>query len=276
MTLTRPTHVRERLRELDLHPSRRLGQNFLVDGNILAIILDAADLRPQDRVLEIGPGLGVLTGALLERVATVTAVEKDRRLFEALRGAFRATPSLQLHCADIMEMPLDEVSTRVTKVVANLPYGVASRLLVELARSSAPPPLVVVTVQEEVARRLAAEPGTRAYGLLSVWVQFAYDVSTVKRVSPACFWPRPEVWSAVVKLAARPPEPISDVERDAFYGITRYAFEHRRKQMQTILRRWPGRNGEPRALLDRAGIEPRARPETLALDAWLRLTRVLE
>ena len=279
MTFTSPSRVRERLHELDFHPSRRLGQNFLVDANILSILVAAADLQADDHVFEVGPGLGVLSGELLARVGRVTAVEKDRRLFEALTELLPAGPALRLECADVMDLDLAAWLAGVTKVVANLPYGVASRLLIDLSRSAPPPPLVVVTIQDEVAGRLAAAPGSKAYGLLSVWVQLVYDVAVVKRISPTCFWPKPEIWSAIVKLTRRAPVDVTAAERETFYRVTKYAFAHRRKQIRTLLAGLPDpyrRTGAAaQAVLDQAGIPAQTRPEALDLPAWLRLAGAL-
>jgi len=203
--LTHPSEVRALLAQLDFHPSRVLGQNFLIDRNILDILLAAADLRPDDAVVEVGPGLGVLTGALLERVATITAVEKDARLASYLRERFSNQPKLTLIHSDVLDCDLAALFPRPgLKLVANLPYAIAARLLVELTAIPHPPARMVITIQREVAARLEAGPATRDYGVLSILLQRHYDISTVKRISPSCFWPPPEVQSSICCLDLRP------------------------------------------------------------------------
>ena len=157
--LTHPSEVRALLAQLDFHPSRVLGQNFLIDRNILDILLAAADLRPDDAVVEVGPGLGVLTGALLERVATITAVEKDARLACYLRERFSNQPKLTLIHSDVLDCDLAALFPRPgLKLVANLPYAIAARLLVELTAIPHPPARMVITIQREVAARWKPGP----------------------------------------------------------------------------------------------------------------------
>ncbi len=186
--LTHPSEVRSLLARLDFHPSRVLGQNFLIDRNILNILLEAADLSPADRVVEVGPGLGVLTEALLERTAGVTAVEKDNRLAPYLRERFAGESRLELIHSDVLDCDLPAVFPQPgMKLVANLPYAIAARLLVDLTEIPHPPALVIITIQREVADRLTAVPSTKDYGLLSILMQRRYAVTTVKHISRTCF-----------------------------------------------------------------------------------------
>lgn len=275
MNLTSPTAVRSLLEELGLEPSRALGQNFLIDRNILDILVEAAEPLAGQTVLEIGPGLGVLTEALLARAARVTAVEKDRRLYEFLRQRHAAEPRLTLIHSDFLDLDAREAAADGTApVVSNLPYGAGSRILVELARLPMPPPRIVVTVQEEVAARLAAEAGQPERGLLGVWAQWAYSVEPIKRISPNCFWPRPEVTSTIVRLERRDAADMDAPERPQFYALTRLAFSHRRKQLATIFRREPD-GGVEEATLRAADVDPRARPENLTVAEWRRLARTV-
>lgn len=263
MRLTSPSDVRALLQRMDFKPSRILGQNFLIDGNILRIMLDAASLQPADHVLEIGPGLGVLTEPLLERAGRVTAIEKDDRLHEHLRASLTA-PHLRLLHADALEADLDGLlAGGVRKVVANLPYSVGSRVLVELMHSAARPDVLVVTVQLEVAERLAARPDTRDYGLLSIFAQLDYDVQVVKRISRTCFWPPPQVESAIVKLALRPQRAVTLRDEARFRALVKECFAHRRKQLGSLVR--------DRDALQRAGLDPAQRPETVDVAGWCRL-----
>lgn len=271
--LTRPSEVRALLTQLDFHPSRVLGQNFLIDRNILNILLDAAELRPDDAVVEVGPGLGVLTAALLERVAAVTAVEKDNRLAPYLRARFADEPRLTLIHSDVLECDLPALFPRPGgKLVANLPYAIAARLLVELTALPHPPATIVVTIQREVADRLAAAPATDDYGLLSILMQRHYAVATVKHISPSCFWPPPEVHSSIAKLVRRPAPLGGPADELALRELLRHAFSRRRKTMARSLRDLVA---DPLPALAQAGIAPTARAEELAPEAWPALLRAL-
>lgn len=271
--LTHPSEVRALLARLDFHPSRVLGQNFLIDRNILNILLAAAEMQPADAVVEVGPGLGVLTAALLARAASVTAVEKDRRLAAYLRERFAATPGLSLIQADVLECDLPALFPRPgMKLVANLPYAVAARLLVELAAIPQRPALIVVTLQREVADRLAATPSTEDYGLLSILLQRHYEIGTVKRISPSCFWPPPEVQSAVSKLVLRSAPLGGAASEPTLRDLLRHAFSRRRKTMARSLRDWVA---DPLPALEAAGIAPTARAEEIPPEAWPVLLREL-
>ncbi len=271
--LTRPSEVRALLTQLDFHPSRVLGQNFLIDRNILNILLDAAELRPDDAVVEVGPGLGVLTAALLERAAAVTAVEKDNRLAPYLRERFADEPRLTLIHSDVLECDLPALFPRPGgKLVANLPYAIAARLLVELTALPHPPATIVVTIQREVADRLAAAPATDDYGLLSILMQRHYAVATVKHVAPSCFWPPPEVHSSIAKLVRRPAPLGGPADELALRELLRHAFSRRRKTMARSLRDLVA---DPLPALAQAGIAPTARAEELPPEAWPALLRAL-
>lgn len=278
--LASPTRVRQTLDGLGLVPSKMLGQNFLIDANILEIIVHEADLRGSDRVLEIGPGLGIVTAELAHRAGHVLAMEKDRVLFDFLVERFGSDPDVTLAWCDALEtLEAGCPTPRCNKMVSNLPYNVASRLLVELAGNEKAPDRMVVTVQEEVARRLAAIPGDGDYGVLSVRVQLRYDATIVKKVSPTCFVPRPRVGSMVVRLDRVRATALPDGLEEMFERVTKHAFAHRRKQMRGILaHQWPGTPftpAEAEALLSRAGVANTARPESLAVAQWLALAGAL-
>jgi 16S rRNA (adenine1518-N6/adenine1519-N6)-dimethyltransferase len=273
MKLTKPSDVRALLAALDFHPSRVLGQNFLIDLNILNILLDAAALTHRDRVLEVGPGLGVLTEGLLNRAGRVVAVEKDARLFQWLEKRFAAFPSLGILHADILDVDLPALLAQgVNKCVANLPYAVASRFLVNLLGAPCPPERIVVTVQFEVAERFAALPGTHDFGLISVLAQLDYVVSIHKRISPTCFWPPPEVTSAILLLERRLAPLAAVPDRAALLCLLKLCFSKRRKQLGTILR---GEFAGVEQVLAELGIVPSARPENLAPAEWGRLSAAL-
>lgn len=262
----RPSEVRSFLREAGFHPSRVLGQNFLIDRNILDIVMAAAGVAPGDEVLEVGPGLGVLTGALLAAGARLTAVEKDRRLAEWLRGRFGGRDGFVLLEGDALEADWETLCPGPGRVlVSNLPYAIAARLLVDLAGLPHPPDRMVVTVQREVADRMAASPSTPDYGLLSILLQRHYAVSTVKHVSPSCFWPPPEVQSTVCRLDLRPAEERGRSGETEFRRILRLAFSRRRKTLAHSLK---AETDDPSAAISAAGLPPTARPEELSPVQW--------
>ncbi len=276
----RPSSVRARLDELGLRPNKTLGQNFLIDGNILQLIVRAAGIGPTDTVLEVGPGLGAVTTMLAGCAGRVLAVEKDPRLAAFIRARFAGFEHVHLVEADMLDLRVDALTwpgeaapLRVDALVSNLPYSVGSRILVDVVRCSHPPPRVVVTVQREVAGRLGAGPGSPDYGLLSVWIQRAYQVRTVHVVGPRCFFPEPEVQSAVVRMETRADAPVGT---EAFYALTRRAFGQRRKQVAKSLTD-AGRPAEVvRACLRAVGVAETARPEDLGVDAWVALAAQVE
>jgi 16S rRNA (adenine1518-N6/adenine1519-N6)-dimethyltransferase len=278
--LTSPTAVRRILRELGLRPSRALGQNFLIDANILRVLVDALAPEPGDAVLEIGPGLGVVTEALLGRVQSVLAVEKDARLCGYLGRRFGTAGGLTVEHRDALTIDWAGMSRRgVTCLVSNLPYAAGSRILVDMAAAPEPPGRAVVTVQQEVARRLLAVPGTRDYGLLTLFVRARFAVREVKRVSPSCFWPPPRVASTIVALARLASPPLAGAQDAVFRKLARLAFAHRRKQMRGIFTRHAGSTGldgaRLLAVLAECGQDPGARPEQVPVDVWLELAKAL-
>lgn len=276
MNLTSPTSVRSILDQLDVIPSKARGQNFLIDRNILDIIVSTAAIQSDDCVLEIGPGLGVVTEELLAKARHVVAVEIDSRFCAYLAERFKAAGNLQLICGDALDLDLSTLpDAGRQKVVANLPYSVASRVLVDLAESTFPPTSIVTTVQLEVAHRLMAEPGSKNYGSLSIWIQAVYEVAIRKVVNSTCFWPRPGVESAVVSMKKRSDGAFVLKDRCLFHLIVKYSFMQRRKQLASTLSRIPKLAatppGEWRQILEGLGIDSCARPEDLAIGDWCHL-----
>ena len=272
--LTSPSQVRSLLDELSIRPSRSLGQNFLVDKNVLDILVATADVGRHDHVLEIGPGLGVVTEMLVASGAHVLAVERDHRLHRHLADRFGSVDRLQLVRSDVLDMDMDaEPLCRVTKVVSNLPYRPGSRMLVMLVRAAVPPARMVVTVQREVAERLTAQPGTGEFGRLTVWMQSVYDIEIVKRVSAGCFWPRPEVESAIVRLQRKAGSLPPREEREFLFDLAKAAFTSRRKQLVSTLAGTGFSREGAAGLLEGLGHPVRVRPEELSASDWIRLAR---
>ena len=268
MNLTSPSQVKDWCIRNGFHPNKVLGQNFLIDQNALKAIVDAG-LEGFDaegvEVLEIGPGLGVLTEEMLARGAKVTAIEKDPVLAERLKSALGNPEGLTViagDAIDVIERP-EVYGTDVSKfavMVSNLPYQAGTRILLEFVQRHAIKQMTVL-VQTEVAERLAAGPGSKTRGLAGVWAQLDYDVKIVRKVSASCFWPRPEIGSSVVRLVRHERNiDISVEERKLFYSLTKRAFEHRRKQLGSIFKDM---------------IQSTARAEELSNQDWLELTKGL-
>ena len=277
MNLTSPSNVKAWCIDNGFHPNRTLGQNFLIDRNILDAMVDAAGVQPGHHVLEIGPGLGVLTEGLLTRGARVTAVEKDSRLASRLAGALDNPPGLRVLEADALELDLDTLlAESFDSCVSNLPYSVGTRILINIALHALAPKSITILVQTEVADRLAAGPECEARGQAGVWLQLDYDVAIVRAVKASCFWPRPEVGSTIVRLD-RHPCTLTPEERTWFFDLTRYAFMHRRKQLGAALRKAPAPlardDAALAALFAASGIETVARAEQLTNAQWQALAR---
>jgi 16S rRNA (adenine1518-N6/adenine1519-N6)-dimethyltransferase len=220
----------ERLARFEVRPNRELGQNFLVDDNVLAVIGRAAELEPADVVLEIGGGLGILSEFLAQRVAHVHVVETDRKLEPVLRDALAGHPNAGLVLGDVMDVPLASLEPAPGKVVANLPYGVAVPAIVRTIAELPSVSLWCVMVQREIADRLTATPGTKTYGAPSVIVQLSCSVTFVRPVSRRVFRPEPNVDSALVLLRRTGPAPDDRVR-----SLVRAGFAHRRKALARSL-----------------------------------------
>lgn len=266
--------VREALSALGVRTSRRLGQHFLVEPAVLAHILEAAALGPHDAVLEVGPGLGVLTGELLRRAGRVVAVELDRRLAAWLRKRLAGIAHFTLVEDDILRVDVGALMGGGTyQVVANLPYAITSPVLRHLLEAQPPPARLVVMVQWEVARRITAVPPQMS--LLALAVQYYARPEIVARVPAGCFFPAPQVDSAVVRMEVAP-QPRAAVPAQHFFHLARLAFAHPRQQLGKTLAAGLGRSrAEVAAALQAAGIDPRRRPETVALEEWGALWRQL-
>lgn len=274
-----PSQLQAFLQELGVTAKKGLSQNFLIDGNIIRKIQEAANVRPNDLILEIGPGPGALTEALIGAGAHVLAVEKDRDLARVLPRLTAATGSLEVFCADIMEFPVVETlkarlpAGRKAKVIANLPYHLTTPILAMLIPLHDCVESLTVMVQKEVAQRMAATDGGREFGSLSVFLQFYSWVKIAFSVSRNCFFPKPGVDSAVVTLELHPPLQVSNQE--AFFLMTHTAFEHRRKMLRSSLRDLYPPEAITTALLA-LHLNPLARPEELSLDALCRLFEHLQ
>ena len=270
MNLTSPSQVKAWCIENGFHPNKVLGQNFLIDHNALEAIVDAglAGVAKMSgaAVLEIGPGLGVLTEEILKRGCSVTAVEKDPVLAARLAESLGNPPNLSVVKADALDWIEDaagengETCSAQTfdAMVSNLPYQAGTRILLELVQRREIPSMTVL-VQTEVAERLAAKEGSKTRGLAGVWAQLDYDVKIVRKVAASCFWPRPEIGSSVVTLTRHDRNvALSAKERDVFRRLTKKAFEHRRKQLGSIFKDL---------------IQSSLRAEELTNEDWINLSK---
>lgn len=269
------------LREAGLRPRKGLGQNFLVDDAALRRIVEAAGLTPADAVLEIGPGVGTLTALLAAQARRVVAVELDANLVNLLRREFAARPNVAILHDDILAVAVERLRLEMGlapgdsyKVVANLPYYITSAVLRHLLEAEPRPSCMVVTVQQEVARRIVAAPGDLS--LLAISVQLYGFPHIVAHIPAGAFYPAPRVDSAVLRidLADRPTVDVDDVKW--FFRVVRAGFSARRKQIHNVL--GPGLGlaaDQVSSALARAGIDPARRAQTLSLEEWARLCREL-
>jgi 16S rRNA (adenine1518-N6/adenine1519-N6)-dimethyltransferase len=272
VTLT-PRQVRDLLDEHGLSPSRALGQNFVVDPNTVRRIARLAEVGEGDRVVEIGPGLGSLTLALAETGAQVTAVELDRHLLPALRSVVEPH-GVRVVQGDAMRLDWDELlgpaggPGRPWALVANLPYNLATPLVLDLLAGVPAIERMLVMVQREVGERLAAGPGSKAYGIPSVKVAYRAEAEVVGRVPPTVFIPPPRVDSALVRLRRLPMPPV-DADPDRLFRLVEAGFGQRRKMLRRSLSGLVDAAG-----FVEAGVRPEARAEELDLAAWARLARL--
>jgi 16S rRNA (adenine1518-N6/adenine1519-N6)-dimethyltransferase len=290
MTLT---EMRELLAKRDIRLTRSLGQNFLHDGNQLHRIVDKAEIAPEDKILEIGPGLGPLTELLLEKAGEVLAIEMDARLVdflcerfgteernaELLAGALKnedapGNTTADLHDDALAFLKRERRDWRDWKLVANLPYSVASPILVELAAGARAPKMIVATLQLEVAQRLMAQADDDDYGILTLLVQLDFTPREWFKIPASCFFPSPDVDSACVILERRAQPLLPENLRANFVKIVKRAFSQRRKMMLKLLKAdWP------KEKLDTAfaelKISPLERAEKLSLEQFVALTKIL-
>ncbi|MEY4917488.1 MAG: rRNA ((1518)-N(6)/adenine(1519)-N(6))-dimethyltransferase RsmA [Verrucomicrobiota bacterium] len=293
------TEMRELLAKRNIQLTKSLGQNFLHDGNQLRRIADAAKIKPTDKILEVGPGLGPLTELLLEKADEVLAVEMDGRLVEFLQERFGAQEQADEQLADVLTgqvqtggapkqlgafhllhadalgfLKREQRDWSDWKLVANLPYSVASPILVELSAGIRAPKKIVVTLQLEVAQRLMAAADDDHYGILTLLVQIDFQPREWFKIPPGCFFPSPDVDSACVVLERRPQPLLPENLRASFVKIVKRAFSQRRKMMMKLLKQdWAA--DKLAAAFAELNISPMERAEKLSLEQFVALTKIL-
>ncbi|MDB2687589.1 16S rRNA (adenine(1518)-N(6)/adenine(1519)-N(6))-dimethyltransferase RsmA [Mariniblastus sp.] len=242
------SYLSTRFAEVGLNPNKRHGQNFLIDMNLLNMIASSAKLTRNDVVLEIGTGMGSLTGIFAQQAAQVITVEIDQYLYQMASEELEPFDNVLMLKQDCLKNKntfapeviaavkehLAAVPGRIFKLVANLPYNVATPIISNLLRSEIVPATMTVTIQKELADRLVAKPGSKDYGALSVWVQSICDTKIVRVMSPKVFWPRPKVDSAIIHIVHRPEARAAIVDLEFFHAFVRAMFFHRRKYMRSV------------------------------------------
>jgi 16S rRNA (adenine1518-N6/adenine1519-N6)-dimethyltransferase len=279
VALLGPADVRALAASLDVRPTKRLGQNFVHDANTVRRIVTTAQVTEDDVVLEIGPGLGSLTLALLAAARAVVAIEIDPILANhlpttATERAPERADRLHVLTADALKINKKDLPLAPQTLVANLPYNVAVPVVLHLLAELPQLQRGLVMVQAEVADRLAAGPGSRTYGIPSVKAAWYADVRRAGTVSRSVFWPVPNVDSALVSFTRRPTP--NDVDRDVVFGLVDAAFAQRRKTLRAALAGWAGSADAAGDLLARAGLSPSARGEQLDVTDFARLALVAE
>jgi 16S rRNA (adenine1518-N6/adenine1519-N6)-dimethyltransferase len=277
MEMLTPATIRALLTEHGIRPKKSLGQHFLADPNTARRVTTLAAVESGDAVLEIGPGLGSLTLALVERGARVLAVEVDATLARVLEsvldraGVERDMVNVRVADAASVDWPAALVAGSEWSCVSNLPYNVAVPVVVRLLEEALPVTRIVVMVQREVGERLAAGPGDPEYGAVSVKVAYYAEASLLGTVPPTVFVPRPKVESALVRLRRREAPPVSVPSEAELFTLVRSGFAQRRKMLRSSLR--PVLGAQATEVLVAAGVAPTARAEALGLQEWAALAR---
>ncbi|MEK3732776.1 MULTISPECIES: 16S rRNA (adenine(1518)-N(6)/adenine(1519)-N(6))-dimethyltransferase RsmA [Paenibacillus] len=282
--ISTPRRTKEIIQRHGFSFKKSLGQNFLIDQNILHKIVEAAELDETKGALEIGPGIGALTEKLAQTAGAVTAVEIDQRLIPILKEVLEPYGNVRVHHGDVLKVDLHELfrtdfaDKAKVSVVANLPYYVTTPILMKLLEEKLPLENIVIMIQKEVAERMAASPGSKDYGSLSIAVQYYSVPKLVCTVPHTVFIPQPNVESAVIRLEVREEPPVSVPDEGFFFEVVQASFAQRRKTIANNLKsRFFPEKGRERLeqLLAEAEIEPSRRGETLSIEEYARLSRVL-
>lgn len=261
------------LHRFKLRADKKLGQNFLIDEDIVRRIVEAAELTPEDKVLEVGPGIGTLTQGLAESGADVVAVELDKRLLPVLDVTLEGYDNVRIVNGDILKVDImQEVGAENFKVCANLPYYITTPIIFALLEKRLPMERLVAMVQKEVAERMAAQPGGREYGALSVAIQYFTETEIAFIVPPTSFIPAPAVDSAVIVCKRRKQPPVQVCDEALFFRVVKAAFSMRRKMLNNALKNMGISSEQCAKWLELAGIDGKRRGETLTLEDFAALT----
>ncbi|MDO8526368.1 MAG: 16S rRNA (adenine(1518)-N(6)/adenine(1519)-N(6))-dimethyltransferase RsmA [Deltaproteobacteria bacterium] len=268
--------VAKLLKSYSIRPNKKLGQNFLSDQNILNKLIDALDLYPDEDVLEIGSGLGVLSYHIAKHGQRILAVEKDKRLIKIAEEEFTDQPNLKFVEADFLRLDLKELLNRYhvpIKVIGNIPYYISSKIIFTLVENAPLFSLAVLTVQKEVAERMVSEPGSKDYGILSILLNSQVRVEKLFDVEPGSFMPAPEVTSSAVRITF-PTAPLFEIHnRELFKKMVKTAFNQRRKTVRNTLKIMLKNNRiKP---WEACGIDPELRPEQISIPQYVALANFL-
>src|SRR5437660_3416771 len=266
------SQIRTALDHAGVRPAKKLGQNFLHDQNLARWIVEQAQIGPDDFVLEIGPGLGALTGEILKRCARLLALEKDARLANFLREKFRDSRFELRHCDALHFDTRILFAERNVKVIGNLPYYIASQLLLRFVNFPSYISLALFMLQDEMARRLSAKPGSADYGALTVRLQLHHHVEYLRKIPRTVFIPQPEVASAIVRFTPRDEKRIGIFDHEAFREIVKNGFSQRRKQLRKLL---AGQIDNWESISKKIAAPPTARAEELSLEQWIALANLI-
>lgn len=279
MPISNPSQLHKFLNSLEARPRKSLSQNFLIDNNILQKMLKEANLSPRELILEIGPGPGALTEALLNKQTRILAIEKDRTFAQALSRLQTEENRLYIHNEDILSSPLEQLLKKhlskgeKAKVVANIPYQLTTPLLTQLLAIGKYFSFLLIMVQKEVALRMTALPKSKDYSSLTIFLNFYSHIRYAFNVSKHCYYPKPNVDSAVVAITPRTPPKVSSIE--AFFKMTKTAFKQRRKMLRSSLKVFYSPTTISKALTD-IGQNPLARPEELSLEQFITLFEICD
>ena len=257
-----------KIKQFGLRPNGLMGQKFLLDEDVAHEMVEIADVKKDERVLEVGPGLGVLTGQLLNKKAKVMAVEKDKRFIAILGKEFQKNHDFSIYNDDILKFDIPKQLGHEFKVVANIPYYLTAKLIQNLLALKSKPSCVVIMVQKEVAERIVAQPGKMS--LLALSVQFCADVFIELQVPKELFWPKPEVDSAVIKIIPINKYPTIRDEK-LFFRLARAAFAGKRKQLHNTLGSVMPDKKLLEQVFEKSKISPSARPQDLSVEDWVKI-----
>ena len=275
--MTLEQHVRAFLKAHRTHPKKRLGQHFLINPDVLSIIVEAGEVAKTDVVIEIGAGLGCLTAVLAARAAKVIAVEVDPLLCAALDAQFSDDSVIQVVPGDILELEFSALlpSGVQPKVIANLPYGITTPILWKLLEHAQQLQTCVLMMQREVAERIVASPGGKDYGALTIGVSYFADTELINVLAPDNFYPAPQVDSALLKLTMRDEPRVTVKDAPYFFKLVREAFRGRRKMLKNSLRRFASAETLAAAFAE-LDIAPQRRAETLDITEFAALANLLQ